>query len=97
MLRVLRPDASALVFVWAFEENASVRRHQLTILDGNEQDVLVPWNLQSKDPNSTESGSFNRYYHLFKKGELEGLVEAAGGRIVKSGYDRDNWFVVFRK
>ena len=37
---------------------------------------------------------FNRYYHLFRKGELEEDVLAAGGVVVTSGYERDNWWVV---
>ena len=37
---------------------------------------------------------FNRYYHLYRNGELEEDVLAAGGVVVKSGYERDNWWVV---
>lgn len=37
---------------------------------------------------------FQRYYHLYRKGELEEDVMAAGGVVVKSGYERDNWWVV---
>jgi tRNA (uracil-5-)-methyltransferase TRM9 len=37
---------------------------------------------------------FERYYHLYRKGELEEDVLEAGGFVVKSGYERDNWWVV---
>ncbi|KAK4102613.1 S-adenosyl-L-methionine-dependent methyltransferase [Parathielavia hyrcaniae] len=37
---------------------------------------------------------FQRYYHLYRKGELEEDVLAAGGVVVSSGYERDNWWVV---
>lgn len=37
---------------------------------------------------------FQRYYHLYRKGELEEDVLAAGGAVVTSGYERDNWWVV---
>ncbi|KAH6848363.1 S-adenosyl-L-methionine-dependent methyltransferase [Chaetomium sp. MPI-CAGE-AT-0009] len=37
---------------------------------------------------------FQRYYHLYRKGELEEDVLAAGGFVVSSGYERDNWWVV---
>ncbi|KAK3304544.1 S-adenosyl-L-methionine-dependent methyltransferase [Chaetomium strumarium] len=37
---------------------------------------------------------FQRYYHLYRKGELEGDVLAAGGVVVSSGYEKDNWWVV---
>ena len=113
MIRVMRKGAVGLIFVWAFEENKSVQRHKLSLLEeGNEQDVLVPWSLSEfpdksklnpkrikiedkKDENL--SSSLKRYYHLFKKGELDDLVVEAGGEIIESGYDRDNWFIKFRK
>ncbi|KAB5582673.1 oxidoreductase [Coniochaeta sp. 2T2.1] len=41
-----------------------------------------------------EEKTFNRYYHLYRKGELEQDVEAAGGLVLESGYDRDNWWVI---
>lgn len=37
---------------------------------------------------------FKRYYHLYRNGELEEDVLAAGGAVVSSGYERDNWWVV---
>lgn len=38
--------------------------------------------------------TFHRFYHLYRKGELEEDVVAAGGRVLSSGYERDNWWVV---
>ncbi|CAK7275071.1 tRNA methyltransferase, has a role in tRNA modification [Sporothrix epigloea] len=38
--------------------------------------------------------TFHRYYHLYKQGELEDDVAAVGGRVVASGYEKDNWWVV---
>lgn len=38
--------------------------------------------------------TFHRFYHLYRKGELEDDVVAAGGRVLSSGYERDNWWVV---
>ncbi|KAM7200506.1 S-adenosyl-L-methionine-dependent methyltransferase [Naviculisporaceae sp. PSN 640] len=46
------------------------------------------------DTDPDPSTVFNRYYHLYRKGELEEDVLAAGGVVVKSGYERDNWWVV---
>lgn len=54
--------------------------------------------LNSED--GTAEVVYNRYYHLFVKGELEGVIaEAANGgiKIVESGYDRDNWYCHFEK
>lgn len=37
---------------------------------------------------------FNRYYHLYRKGELEQDVQDAGGTVLESGYEKDNWWVI---
>ena len=37
---------------------------------------------------------FNRFYHLYRQGELEEECAAAGGEVLAKGYDRDNWWVV---
>ncbi|KAK3683566.1 S-adenosyl-L-methionine-dependent methyltransferase [Podospora appendiculata] len=37
---------------------------------------------------------FQRYYHLYRKGELEEDVLAAGGLVLESGYEKDNWWTV---
>ncbi|KAK3946170.1 hypothetical protein QBC46DRAFT_275921 [Diplogelasinospora grovesii] len=42
----------------------------------------------------TADSVFHRYYHLYRKGELEEDVLAAGGAVVTSGYEKDNWWVV---
>ncbi|RYO78896.1 hypothetical protein DL766_003008 [Monosporascus sp. MC13-8B] len=38
--------------------------------------------------------TYQRYYHLYKKGELEEDVMAAGGTVLDSGYEKDNWWVI---
>lgn len=38
--------------------------------------------------------TFLRYYHLYKKGELEHDVGEAGGEVVESGYEKDNWWAI---
>ena len=42
---------------------------------------------------------FHRYYHVFREGELEALVEQVEPkvRIVESYYDQGNWCVIFQK
>lgn len=41
-----------------------------------------------------EDKTFLRYYHLYKKGELERDIEEAGGEVVQAGYEKDNWWAV---
>ncbi|KAI0874846.1 S-adenosyl-L-methionine-dependent methyltransferase [Hypoxylon argillaceum] len=38
--------------------------------------------------------TYERFYHLYREGELEDDVRAAGGRVLESGYERDNWWVI---
>lgn len=47
-------------------------------------------------PSSSDSTSqtYQRYYHLYREGELEIDIEAAGGVVVQQGYDRDNWWAI---
>ena len=43
---------------------------------------------------SSAKVTFQRYYHLYCKGELEANIEAAGGQVVRSGYEKDNWWAL---
>ena len=57
---------------------------------------MVPWVMKRKDAvdgRSTEM-TFNRYYHLYREGELERDIRQAGGMVVDSGYERDNWWAI---
>lgn len=46
--------------------------------------------------NTSSSQTYNRFYHLYKRGELETDIEKAGGIVVNSGYERDNWWAILR-
>lgn len=85
----------ALIFVWALEQKTSRRGWS----HDDEQDVLVPWVLKqgSKSPSPDPSTTYQRYYHLYREGEIQDDARAAGGHIVETGYDRDNWWVVVER
>jgi len=101
ILRVLKKGSKVLIFVWAFEQERKKY---------DEQDVLIPWHipkkkylnkntLNKKDYTESEKSEhlvkYERYYHLFKKGELDDLVNQIEiGKVVETGYDRDNWYVI---
>ncbi|KNE57695.1 hypothetical protein AMAG_04554 [Allomyces macrogynus ATCC 38327] len=99
LLRVVRPGGHALIYVWALEQGSKRQ------FPG--QDVYVPWHLPTrmaatvKGPVVERDGSkdvvYQRYYHLYKQGELEEEARAAGGTVVRSGYDRDNHYCVVTK
>jgi SAM-dependent methyltransferase len=90
MLRILHLGGLGLVYVWAKEQSEGKRKFE-------EQDVFVPWksNVQGGD-------TFQRFYHVFVEGELEGLVRqvAKDGYkfdVIESYFDCSNWCVVLRK
>lgn len=81
-----------LIYVWALEQKTSRRGWD----EGNDQDVMVPWVMKQKAAGSSteESRTFNRYYHLYRQGELEHDIVEAGGQVVDSGYEKDNWWAI---
>lgn len=91
LLRTCKDQARILIYVWAFEQESEKIKRLIT--EEDEQDVFVPW----KD--KTSSLVVNRYYHLFKHGELERLIIETCPKvsIIRSGYDRDNWFCLIMK
>ncbi|XP_053399795.1 alkylated DNA repair protein alkB homolog 8-like isoform X2 [Mercenaria mercenaria] len=63
-----------------------------------QQDLLVPWQLKSKQTKSGSAPTFHRFYHVFQKGELEALCESVKNcKVIKSYYDQGNWAVVLEK
>lgn len=94
MLRILKPGGRMLVYVWALEQTG---KRQFT-----QQDVMVPWKLPNKYTHDSAQKElvetqvvYQRYYHMFVKGELDHLVASTGlARIVQVGYDRDNHYVI---
>ncbi|RFU32697.1 hypothetical protein B7463_g3649, partial [Scytalidium lignicola] len=93
-------EGKALIYVWALEQKDSRRGWD----EGHEQDVMVPWVMKTgkkKDANGgVEAGAseqtFQRYYHLYRKGELEEDIVAVGGEIMDAGYEKDNWWAICR-
>nr|OQO18848.1 hypothetical protein B0A51_15442 [Rachicladosporium sp. CCFEE 5018] len=90
ILECLKPTGTALLYVWALEQESSRRGWS----EGDDQDVMVPWVMRKKGEGER---TFQRYYHLYRKGELEGDVVSAGGDVVESGYEKDNWWVIARR
>jgi tRNA (uracil-5-)-methyltransferase TRM9 len=38
--------------------------------------------------------TYQRFYHLFRRGELEECILEAGGKVLQSGYEKDNWWAI---
>lgn len=97
VLETLRDGGRALVYVWALEQEGSRRGWR----EGGEQDVMVPWVMKRSRKEVGEDGetetTFQRYYHLYRSGELEEDIVEVGGEVVESGYEKDNWWAVCRR
>ena len=82
----------ALIYVWALEQKHSRRGWD----KGDSQDIMVPWVTKQKPNGDTteQEKTFNRYYHLYCQGELEHDIVQAGGVVLESGYEKDNWWAI---
>ncbi|KAA8916771.1 hypothetical protein TRICI_001069 [Trichomonascus ciferrii] len=89
VLSTLKSDGTALIYVWALEQRNSRRGWD----KGMDQDVLVPWVTKK---GTDEEKVRQRYYHLYREGELEDNVKTAGGAILESGYEKDNWWAIIK-
>jgi tRNA (uracil-5-)-methyltransferase TRM9 len=95
LLRAIKPSldgstgGKVLIFVWALEQRTSRRGWD----KGHAQDVMVPWVMKGTRSDE-ENRTYNRYYHLYQAGELERDVAAAGGSVIESGYEKDNWWAI---
>ncbi|KAG4035697.1 hypothetical protein MFRU_001g04650 [Monilinia fructicola] len=98
ILSTLLPSGKALIYVWALEQSSSRRGWDST----NAQDVMVPWVMRTGKkigPDGTITApaseqTFQRYYHLYRAEELEEDIKSAGGTVVESGYEKDNWWAI---
>ncbi|KAK1996130.1 S-adenosyl-L-methionine-dependent methyltransferase [Colletotrichum falcatum] len=94
LLDAVRPGTGrALVMVWALEQGGSRRGWDA----GAAQDQLVSWVTKGRKERDqpARDETFQRYYHLYREGELEEDVAEVGGRVLESGYERDNWWAIF--
>ncbi|GLA01873.1 tRNA methyltransferase, has a role in tRNA modification [Aspergillus niger] len=87
------PGGRALIYAWALEQKNSRRGWD----KGDPQDIMVPWVMKgtsSADAPSDEPKVFHRYYHVYEESELEQDINKAGGHVLESGYEKDNWWAI---
>ena len=89
--RILKIGGEALIYVWAYE--------QPRFENEKSQDVHVKWMLQKKYSEKKENDEiFYRYYHLFKKNELENLIyQVKNLKIIETGNQYHNWYCIIKK
>ena len=74
------------------EQEKAVQEQEKAV---QEQEKAAPASEGAPAPDeSPKEVTYQRYYHLYRKGELEEDVASAGGFVAESGYERDNWYVV---
>ena len=94
-----------LIQVWALEQGQEKTRRSdlqpatLSSLQSqaqahNEQDVFVPWTKQMPNGSTLNTTVHQRYYHLFKQGELLSMVrdvaQELGFSVIDQGEDGDS-------
>ena len=84
------PGGKALIYVWALEQKDSRRGWD----KGDQQDRMVPWVIKGTASAGSEPQVFHRYYHLSQASELEQDINDAGGHVLDSGYEKDNWWAI---
>lgn len=62
--------------------------------DGDCDDASVGSGAPPADAPPAADTTYERFYHLYREGELEEDMRAAGGAVLESGYERDNWWVI---
>ena len=84
IIRVTKKGGKILLLVWAYEQPKDSKRIFI------EQDNMVTW----KNKKGTIMGE--RYYYVFKQGELEKLINN-DIKIIESFYECGNWGIILEK
>lgn len=100
----------ALIYVWALEQKDSRRGwdewHEQDVMvpwvmKGKREKAQKAARSQSPPKDCVDGNekqladrTFLRYYHLYRKGELESDIAEAGGEVLESGYEKDNWWAI---
>ncbi|KAJ4488055.1 S-adenosyl-L-methionine-dependent methyltransferase [Lentinula aciculospora] len=83
LLQAVSPShGRILIYVWAVDQDDLSKREipvvdDLSAAEEPGKDVFVPWVLPSDTVQTRQEQVFNRYYHMFAKGELTQLVSEA--------------------
>ena len=89
MFRITKIGGGIFIYVWAFEQPKESRR-QFTKID-----TLVPF--------IVKNNTFYRYYHLYRRGELERDLTFCNYNynynynIIESGYEFGNYYIFLKK
>ena len=107
MFRIVKKGGKILVYVWAMEQKEKKFTEQDNFvpwhLQNKYENETKVGTLQN-GPNIMEDKKidctvYQRYYHVFYKGELEDLINKTGDdvEIIKSYFDHANWCCIIKK
>lgn len=86
LIRILKPGGKIIIQVWALEQPARSRRKFF------KQDNLIEFK------NSMKTISEKRFYHVFKKGELETIFRKLNNvNIIDVFWEIGNWILIAEK
>jgi ubiquinone/menaquinone biosynthesis C-methylase UbiE len=88
--RVLRPDGTALISVWALDQPRFEELLKNKSKDSDFADIFIPWT-------RSDGKVFQRFYHLFEKDELKDLISQTNLNTEKYFFSSDNYFARVRK
>lgn len=83
LIRVTKKGGKILILVWALEQKSDSKRKFIN------QENLLDWK------NNNKKIMAKRYYYVFKKDELDSLVDKK--YIVESFYEKGNWGIILKK
>ncbi len=85
LFRITKKHGNIFIYVWAFNQPKDSRRQF------KNHDEMVPF--------KTKNNTFYRYYHLYKKDELESEIEKSSYdyKIIESGYELGNYYIYLKK
>ena len=106
IVRILKINGKFLIYVWALEQQEKKFTEQDNFVPWHlqqkyENNVVV--NTLSQGPKIAKDDQINcvvyqRYYHVFKKGELENLISQIQNVVIeKSYFDHANWCCIVKK
>ena len=87
LIRVTKSGGKIFIQVW---EDMVNKGKKFELINENSTDYLVSWD-------NRDGKEYKRYYHLFKNGELEELVDTTKVEIIDNFYECQNWCVVLQK
>ena len=89
LIRVAKPGGRIFIQVWAWERETG-KKYQ-------DQEQMIRWTLDNTYSPTGEKQVLERYYYLFKKGELDSYIDLEKVSIIDSYFEKNNWIIILEK